>query len=694
MSIHLSTPISKLTRVGKITAKRLINLGILTVKDLLEHYPARFEDYSKILDLKTVQIGDVGSLKCQISSIENKKTSRRKMQITECFATSGDNEIKAIWFNQPFITQTLKEGDKIILAGKIERDFSGLVIKSPQFEKYTNETTHTARLVPIYPTTANITQKQLRFLVSQSLEATSEFYDILPDSILQESKLVKKNQAIKGIHLPGAIMDYEKALRRLKFEELFLVQLLTEKSKNELAKAKAPTIKFHKDKTKQLVESLPFKLTNDQRKATWQILQDMEKSSPMNRLLQGDVGSGKTVVAAIAALNASANGFQTALMAPTEILALQHFETISKIFPDKAIALLTGKHAKTNISVGTRHSALLRDKKNIKQIISDGEINIIIGTHSIIQNDVEFKKLGLIIIDEQHRFGVKQRKTLKNKSNSTVSHLLSMTATPIPRSLALTVYGDLDISTIREMPRGRKTIITKLVEENKRKQAYKFISDKIKTGEQVFVVCPLISESDKLGVKSATQEYEKLSKIIFPSAPISLLHGRMKPAEKEEIMANFKNKKTSILVSTSVIEVGIDIPNATVMMIEGADRFGLSQLHQFRGRVGRGNEQAYCFLFTDSSSAQTKQRLTSFIGAKDGFDIADLDLSLRGPGQVYGTEQAGYLEDLRVAKLTDFDLISETKNYASQIIKSDPELKNFPDLKSELKNRDQELHFE
>lgn len=563
-------------------------------------------------------------------------------------------------------------------------------MKNPAYEKATLEKTlHTARLVPVYPATYGLTQKQLRFLVSQALNAVTEFREIIPKEIKKQAKLADKAGAIRAIHLPDNQTDWQKAAHYLKFEELFLTQLLTEQSRRALQKAKAPAIPFQEQATKQLVGSLPFKLTNDQRKVAWQILKDLSLERPMNRLLQGEVGSGKTVVAAIAALNAAENGYQTALMAPTEILALQHYQTISRLFPDKPVVLLTSKHSRlTNDPSASR--------AEIKQDISDGNVAIIIGTHAIIQNDVVFKKLGLIVIDEQHRFGVEQRKLLKNKQSESltlVPHLLSMTATPIPRSLALTVYGDLDISTIRELPMGRVPITTKIIENSGRNEAYRFITEKIKLGQQVFVVCPLIEESDVLGAKSATTEFEKLHKI-FPNTKIGLLHGKLKSKEKEQIMNDFQNRQTSILVATAVIEVGVDVPNASIMVIEGAERFGLAQLHQFRGRVGRGSTASFCFMFPTTASAQVKHRLQSFINARDGFEIAELDLRLRGPGQIYGTTQSGFETNLKIASLSDSELISQTKEVAKTIIQEDPSLAQYPELSRELKDAGRGLHLE
>jgi ATP-dependent DNA helicase RecG len=429
------------------------------------------------------------------------------------------------------------------------------------------------------------------------------------------------------------------------------------------------------------VAALPFTLTSDQKKVSWQILLDLEKSLPANRLIEGDVGSGKTIVAAIALYNTVLNSFQAVLMAPTEILARQHFATLSELLLPKGvkIALLTSSEKK--LIVGRKE---ITDAKEVLNQIKKGEVDLIIGTHALIQDEVSYGNLGLVIIDEQHRFGVEQRKMLKEKNNNGLTpHFISMTATPIPRSLALILYGELDLSLIKEMPKGRKKIITKIVQENNRFKAYEFIRQEIKCGRQVFVICPLIDPSDKLGVKSVKEEFKRLDKDIFPDLAIGLLHGKLKAKEKENIMADFKNNKIKILVSTSVIEVGIDMPNATIMMIEGAERFGLAQLHQFRGRVGRGEEQSYCFLFAENFSPKTKERLESLVKSNDGFALAEYDLSFRGPGEVFGTRQSG-LPEFKIADLTDLDLINLTKIQAREFLEHN-DIADFPQILAQIK---------
>jgi len=690
MKIALSTNISELPRVGKILAKRLHKLGLNRVGDLLFYYPLRYDDFSQITPIAKIRPGSQITIKGKINIIANKRAWRRRMYITECLISDDSGSTKAVWFNQPFITKILKQGDIAYFSGKIEQSSYGLQLVSPSYEKIKKEQTHTARIVPVYSLTENLTEKQIRYLIKLVLPLAKHVPEWIPNEILKKFKLIPLNQAIREVHFPTNKNTLAQSHQRLKFNELFLIQLKTEGIRQKISQQKAPSITFSESWTKKFVNSLPFKLTNSQKKAAWQILGDLQKKRPMNRLLEGDVGSGKTVVAALGMLNIVDNGYQVALMAPTEILAQQHYQTISKFFKNIKIGLLTRTDKKIN-----RHKTT---QKNILNQIAKRKIKIIIGTHAIIQQKVSFNKLGLVIIDEQHRFGVDQRKTLQQKSHelratSYVPHLLSMTATPIPRSLALTLYGDLDLSLITEMPSGRKKVLTKIVPPEKRQLAYNFIRDEIKNGRQVFVICPLIEESDKLGVKAATAEYEKLKKQIFSDLNIGLLHGRLKAKEKEATMKKFVANKINILVSTSVVEVGVDVPNASVMMIEGAERFGLAQLHQFRGRVGRANHQSYCFVFTDSDSEKTIKRLQALVTAKNGFELAEKDLEFRGSGEIYGLKQSGF-PDLKIAKLTDLKIIQQTKQAAQELFIKNPKLTSWPQLQKRLSTFTTNAHLE
>jgi len=689
MKIKLNTDISELPRVGKILAKRLNKLGLNLVTDLLFYYPFRYDDFSQIIPVAKIKPDTETTIKGKVNIIANKRAWRRKMYITECLISDDTGSIKAVWFNQPFITKILKQGDIAYFSGKAEQSSYGLQLVSPAYEKIKKEQTHTARMVPVYSLTENLTAKQIRYLIKLILLLAKHLPEWIPDGILKKYQLISLNQAIREIHFPTNKNTLIQARQRLKFGELFLIQLKTESIRQKISLLKAPSLAFNQSLTKKFVNSLPFKLTVSQKETAWQILGDLGKTKPMNRLLEGDVGSGKTVVAAINILNAIDNGYQATLMAPTEILAQQHHQTILTLF--KKFKIQVGLLTRTDKKLNGRKTT----QKNIIGHIAKGKVEVIIGTHAIIQQKISFKKLGLVIIDEQHRFGVDQRKLLKQKTEkkALVPHLLSMTATPIPRSLALTLYGDLDLSIIKELPSNRKKVFTKIVPPEKRNLSYNFIRQEVKNGRQIFVICPLIEESDKLGVKAAEAEYEKLKKDVFPDLSIGLLHGKLKAKEKEETMQAFTKNETNILVSTSVVEVGVDVPNASVMMIEGAERFGLAQLHQFRGRVGRAEHQSYCFVFTDSDSEKTIERLQVLVTAKNGFELAEKDLEFRGPGEIYGLKQSGF-PDLKIATLTDLEIIQQTKQAAKSLFAQNPSLTDYPLLKQKLHTFSQNVHLE
>ncbi|HDQ22496.1 MAG TPA: ATP-dependent DNA helicase RecG [Candidatus Uhrbacteria bacterium] len=676
----LQAPIKELTSVGRSTAKLLQKLGIENVLDLISYFPFRYQDYSQVVKIKDLFPNLEVTVKGKIILIDTRRSFKKRMSITEALLDDGTGSIKVVWFNQPYLAKSLKIGDDVFIAGRVEFDKLGLQFVSPAYEKINGqEIINTAKIVPVYSLTGRLTQKQVRFLINMALKSVKLIPEWLPEQIIKNNSLTPLAEALKKIHFPEDFADLEKARYRLKFNELFLIQLQSHLLKKYLASARAPFLKFREKEIRQFVSNLPFELTNDQKKTAWQILLDLEKHQPMNRLLEGDVGSGKTAVASLAILDTVLNGYQAVLMAPTEILAKQHFKSLSNFFSgfNFKMALLTGSEQLLKSGAETQA------KKNVSEDIEKGGINLIIGTHALIQDKVKYKNLGLVIIDEQHRFGVEQRKKIKEKNKSKETpHFLSMTATPIPRSLALILYGDLDLSIIKEMPKGRKKIITKLVEEKNRDKAYDFIREEIKKGRQVFVVCPLIDPSDKLGVKSVKEEFKKLEQDIFPEFKTGFLHGKLKSSEKEKTMAEFKANKIKILVSTSVIEVGIDMPNATIMMIEGAERFGLAQLHQFRGRVGRGEYQSYCFLFTKNGSAKTRERLNALVKSADGFALAEYDLKFRGPGEVYGRRQSG-LPDLKIASLNDLDLINLAQKEAFNFL-ANCVLDNFPLLKAKL----------
>lgn len=684
----INLPVEKISKIGKVWASRLKRLGIKTIEDLLYHLPFRYDDLSKISKISQAKIGEMITIRARIEFIENKRTPRKRMIITSALVSDETGQLPVVWFNQPFLTQVLKPGDIVYLSGRLEYGPDNLQLTNPTYEKFKEKISplHTARLVPIYPLTTSLTQKQMRFFIKLALNYLPYVKDFLPYKIKKERKLINLPLALKQIHFPDSYDKLKQARYRLKFDELFLFQLKTLKAKVILKKSLAYKVPFNEKLTKKFVQNLPFNLTQAQRKAAFKILKDLEKRTPMNRLLVGDVGSGKTIVAAIAMLNVSASNFQSVLMAPTEILAFQHFKNLSSLFK------------KFNIEIGllTRSRCIISKgeclRRSLLNKIQEGKILITIGTHALIQQKVSFKKLALAIVDEQHRFGVEQRKILKEKGGEKIyPHFLSMTATPIPRSLALTLYGDLDLTIIDELPPGRKKVITQIIPPFKRKETYNFIRDQIKKGRQAFVVCPLIDPSDKLGVTSVNQEYEKLSQNIFPEFKIAFLHGRLSSKEKEKIMTEFSQGKTDILVATPVVEVGIDVPQATLMIIEGAERFGLAQLHQFRGRVRRSKYQAYCFLFTENPTSQSLKRLRALIESDDGFALAEKDLSFRGPGELYGRMQHGFPE-FKIATLFDHKIIKEARESVVELLNKDPDLKFHPLILAKISK--EQVHLE
>jgi len=713
--MDLNTNIAALSKVGTTTAVRLKRLGLQTVGDLIFYFPFRYEDYSEIRLIKDLFVTENVTIKVKVQMIANRRTRNKRKSLTEALVGDGSGEMKVVWFNQPYLSKTIKVGDELFLSGKYDGDRVQMV--SPEYERadanvannrnandanfgnminmiFTdttdnrkiNSTVHTARIVPVYHLTDSVTQKQVRFLLSQCRRVMESIEDYLPVEIKEKNKFLNLSEALANIHFPESDRLAKESERRLKFDELFMIQLAIAKMKKDLKSNKSFKLAFLEKQTREFVDSLPFTLTDAQKKCAWEIIRDLEQDKPMNRMLEGDVGAGKTVVVAVAMVNVILNGYKAVIMAPTEILATQHYNGLRKLYSKQKadICLMTGSKREVN---GEKIS-----KKDLLEKLKNGEVDIIVGTHAVIQENVEIKDLGLVVVDEQHRFGVKQRKALleRDKEKNLMPHFLSMTATPIPRTLVLTLYGDLDLSIINQMPPGRKPIITRVVYEQQRLKAYDFIAEQIKEGRQIFVICPLIDPSDTLGVKSVKQEHEVLDKQVFPDLNIGLMHGRLKAKEKEEVMNDFYNKKYDILVSTSVIEVGIDVPNATIMMIEGADRFGLAQLHQFRGRVGRGEHQSYCFLFSDNNSMQTRKRLKFMESCSDGFKLAEKDLMLRGPGEVYGTRQSG-LPDLKIAKLTDVEIIQLAQREAQGIIENGLVSK---ELEERLKKTRVSFHFE
>lgn len=702
--MNLDTPVNQIQKIGPIYANRLRGMGIKRVADLLFHFPHRYQDFSEIKPIGDVTIGETVTVMGKILEIKNSRTFKKRMDITEAIIEDTSGMIKAVWFNQPFLLRTLRPEYHVVLSGKTNFANDSLFLSSPSYETISAQFAiqnsqsalkHAGRIVPIYPETAGVSSRWFRYIIKPLLTLADGIPDYLPKKILEKHALPTIQIALKDIHFPNTLSHAEAARKRIAFGELFLIQLVALKEKLNIKKQNAPQIKIDVELAKNFVSSLPFTLTDSQRQAAWDILLDLKKPHPMNRLLEGDVGSGKTVVAALAALETIKSGHQVAIMAPTEILAEQHFKNFSQFLKpyDIVVAILTrSAHKKTSKKL--TYAPFKVSKTRVIEETAEGKIDIIIGTHSLIQKTVRFGNLGLIVIDEQHRFGVEQRAKLCNGNKSrAIPHLLSMTATPIPRTLSLAMYGDLDLSLMREMPKGRKEIITKIVAPAGRAQAYEFIRAQIKEDRQAFVICPLIEESEKLQVRAATKEYEKLQTQIFPDFNISLLHGKMKSKEKEKIMSDYKNKKTDILVSTSVVEVGIDIPNATVMLVEGAERFGLAQLYQFRGRVGRGEHQSYCFLFTDSTAKNTHHRLRALATAKNSFELAEHDLKIRGPGDFIGSRQHG-IPSLAMASLTDLEFVKSVRQEVEQVLATDPELTGNDLLRAKYEIFKKEIHFE
>jgi ATP-dependent DNA helicase RecG len=692
---NIQIPLQDISFVEKNYLKKLELLGIKTVRDFLYYFPARYDDFSKITDVADLETDQVATVSGKIIDIQTIRTWKKRMAITEAAVQDKTGSVKVIWFNQPYIIQNIKKDSLVRLSGKISWNKKGIFISNPAYEFAKRTPTNTGRLVPVYSETRGMTSKWMRWKISQLLKKYSaEIPEIIPHAILKRQKLIGACEAIQQLHFPDNFPKIKEAQKRMAFEEMFLIQLVSIQARKDWEKSRAISIEFNEKLIKEFVDSLPFNLTDAQKKSAFQILRDLEKKYPMNRLLEGDVGSGKTVVAAIAALEAMMAGYQTAIMAPTEVLAKQHFETFGKVLKgfSQKVGLLIGSETRTFWKKNTR--------KNFLGKIRRSEIKILIGTHALIQKDVEFKNLALVVIDEQHRFGVEQRAKLQKQASElkdglkkSIPHLLTMTATPIPRTLALAFFGNLDISLLDEMPKGRKKIITNIITPTNRNKVYEFIRSEIKKDRQAFFIYPLIEESEKISGKAATEEHKRLSENIFPDLKIGLLHGRMKPKGKEEVMNNFKNKDLDILVSTSVIEVGVDVPNSTIMVIEGSERFGLAQLHQFRGRVGRSEHQSYCFLFTESASETTNKRLKALIESEDGFKLAEKDLEIRGPGEFIGKRQSG-IADAAMQHFSDVKLIQQARIEAQSLFEFDPKLEKFPELKQALEKFDKDVHLE
>ncbi len=692
--ISLNTPISSLPTIKKNFLPKFTALGIHTVRDLLFHIPSRYEDFSEIKKVADALEGEKATFEGTISAFREKKTWKRKLTIFETDLSDDSGTIRLAWFNQKLVVDNLAPGTKIRVSGTVSSNQDGLALVSPSFERSSRRPTHTARLVPVYPETYGLTSKFIRWQIETLFEKKVGVPDPLPEALVAKLHLPDLPRALRMLHFPASLDEIEIARKRLAFDDMFLAQLKSLELTSLWSQSSAVSFPVKENFSKTFEQTLPFSLTSAQKKSIEEILRDLSRAMPMNRLLNGDVGSGKTVVAALSALRVAQSGFQTAILAPTEVLARQHFETFSRLFECEPfqIALLTRSYH----TLGAETVA----KETLKNAIGAGLASIVIGTHALLQEGVSFKNLALVIVDEQHRFGVSQRAKLQEATAhsedglpDTIPHLLTMTATPIPRTLAIAFLGNLDISVLDELPKNRIPITTKVAATREaRETVFRFARQEIKKGRQVFVILPLVEESSALSeVKAAKTEHEKLSKKVFPEFTVGLLYGKMKSAEKEKVMRDFKAGKIQVLVSTSVVEVGVDVPNATVMIIENADRFGLTQLHQFRGRVGRGTEASYCFLLPGKNG--TNDRLDALVETTNGFFLAEKDLELRGPGAFFGLRQSG-LPDIAMSHLGNPRLIKISKDEAESLLESDPTLKDHPLLRKSLDTMTENAHLE
>jgi len=662
----LSAHLTVLQGVGARHAETLEQLGMKTLGDMLYYFPRRYEDYSQLKPIKSLFYGDVVTVLGTIQSVHSRPIRGGKQTIIEVVISDTTGSLRLSYFNQPWLANRFKQGDAIAVSGKVDQYLGRLVMNSPDWEPVEVENLHTARIVPIYSLTEKITQKWLRGIMNQVVTHWAPaVVDALPDKIKLGARLVSLSEALMQAHFPVSQDRLKSARERLAFDEIFYLQMGVLRQKRDWKSVEGRRFAIPLEQLDARIAALPFALTSAQKKSLDEICADLDSGKPMNRLVQGDVGSGKTVVAALAASIVVSNGAQAAIMAPTSILAEQHFRNFTKLLA------VEGGLQESEIRLLIGSTSDIR-KEEIRQGLADGSVKVVIGTHAVIEPDVLFKDLQFIVIDEQHRFGVEQRKELRSKGTN--PHLLVMTATPIPRSLALTVFGDLDLSVIDEMPVGRQPVSTHVLRPQERERAFTLIRGQVRDGRQAFIVYPLIDESEKIEARAAVDDFDVLSKQIFPKLKLGLLHGRMKPAEKDEVMAKFRDKQFDILVSTTVVEVGVDVPNSTVMLIEGADRFGLAQLHQLRGRVGRGAEQSYCLLIPTHEDAAENERLQAMAQTNSGFELADLDLKTRGPGEFLGTRQAGFATTLKMASITDVALIEKARAQAQSLFERDPDL--------------------
>ncbi len=664
--LDLATPITSIKGIGSKKESALARMGITTVRDLLYTFPRRHDDYSSLKSIGSLWFGEDVTIIGTVENVITRSVRSGKMKLVEALISDKSGAIRATWFNQPWIEGQLNSAKQVVLSGVIEQYLGKLVLNNPEWEPLSKKQLHTYRIVPVYPLTRDITQKWLRRVIHDTVgQYASSLDDPLPENILKKNSLPRLTDAIREIHFPDTEQSLHQAKKRLAFDELFLLQMGVLNQKKHWESRPGEVFESSEDWLQIRLKKLPFQLTSAQINALNQIREDLRSGSPMNRLLQGDVGSGKTVIAALACLIVIQGGAQSAFLAPTSILAQQHFQSLKQLLSFSGGGL---KEDQIQLLIGGTPE---NEKKIIRQGLKNGDIKLIVGTHALLQDPIEFQKLRLAIIDEQHRFGVQQRAKMREKGDN--PHLLVMTATPIPRSLALTLYGDLELSIIDEMPPGRLPVETHVLYPREIERAYSLLRRQADLGNQSFIIYPLVEESEKIDGKAAVEEFSRLEKEVFTNYKLGLLHGQMKADDKEKIMTQFRDKEIQILVSTTVVEVGVDIPDATVMLVEGAHRFGLAQLHQLRGRVGRSNQKSYCILIPGSADDIENQRLMAMANTNDGFALAEKDLEIRGPGQFLGTRQSGYTE-LKLASITDLKLVEKARGEATALFKDDPEL--------------------
>ncbi|MCA9961710.1 MAG: ATP-dependent DNA helicase RecG [Anaerolineales bacterium] len=663
----LAQPVVQIKGVGAKIGKRLEKLGAETVGELLYLFPRRYDDYTLMKPINQARYGDQVTIIGTVWEVRARHTRNNQVMV-QAVVNDGTGSIQANWFNQPWLVEKLHSGMQIVLSGKVDQYLGRPVMPSPEWEAMDLEPLRTRRIVPVYPLTQGLNSNKMRDIMHTAVSIwANRVPEPLPKSIRHNQNLYSLPQALQQIHFPDNQQALHEARRRLIFDELFLLQLGMQRKRNEWRSQPGLPLQAPPDALQPFYDNLPFSLTGAQQRVIAEITEDMTRDVPMNRLLQGDVGAGKTIIAAVAMVTAVRADAQAALMAPTEILAEQHFRGLSSQLEPLGIttALLTG-------SVSTA------EKERIYAGLASGEIQVAIGTHALIQETVSFHKLGLVVIDEQHRFGVEQRGALRSKGVETEDgmpnpHLLVMSATPIPRTLALSLYGDLDLSILDEMPPGRQEIKTRWLQPTERERAYAFVRRQVAEGRQAYIIYPLVEESDKIDAGAAVEEHERLQNEVFPDLTLGLIHGRLRADEKEAAMRAFHAGDTNILVATSVIEVGVDVPNATIIIIEGANRFGLAQLHQFRGRVGRGTHQSYCILVADNSSTEAEERLKALEETNDGFALAEKDLEIRGPGEFFGRRQSG-IPELKLASILDMETLQKARAEAENIFAFDPNL--------------------